>query len=323
MVKWLTRSVLLVVLGALLAACTTPPQLDTIAEIAAGDDRFDTLVAALTEAELVDTFADPAAGPFTVFAPTDTAFGEYLTDSGLTAAELLALENLGDILRYHVVAGELSSVDVLAAITAGGGTAVVETLLGEDISVTLDGDDVMINGTIMVTAFDIEASNGVIHVIDYVLLPPTPQLETIAEIAAGDDRFDTLVAALTEAELVDTFADPAAGPFTVFAPTDTAFGEYLTDSGLTAAELLALENLGDILRYHVVAGELSSVDVLAAITAGGGTAVVETLLGEDISVTLDGDDVMINGTIMVTAFDIEASNGVIHVIDYVLLPPTP
>jgi transforming growth factor-beta-induced protein len=287
----------------------------TIAEIAVEDGRFETLVAALGQAGLVDLFDDRNGGPFTVFAPTDTAFGEFLSDAGLLPGDLLASPDLEDILRYHVVDGAVFAEDVIALAPFNTDTLLADRQIGVQV---VDGG-VVLNGSVNVTITDIEAANGVIHVIDYVL-QPTP---TIAEIAVENGSFDTLVAALGAADLVELFDDRNQGPFTVFAPTDAAFTQALTDLGLTAGELLASPDLGDILSYHVVNGALSSADVLAAITAGGGTAVVETLLGEDISVALDGTDVVINGVATVTGFDIQAANGVIHVIDYVLLPPSP
>jgi len=286
----------------------------TIADIAVADSRFSTLVTALSTADLVGAVADETAD-LTVFAPTNDAFGAALTALGLTAEELLASDDLSDILLYHVVPGALLAEDVIAAAPAN-----VDTLLADrQIGVQIVDGGVVLNGSVNVVITDLKAVNGVIHVIDFVLLP-TP---TIAEIAVEDGRFETLVAALTQADLVGLFDDRNGGPFTVFAPTDAAFTEALGDLGLTPGELLASPDLGDILSYHVVDGALASADVLAAITAGSGTALVETLLGEDIAVTLDGDDVVINGDVIITAFDIQAANGVIHVIDYVLLPPTP
>jgi transforming growth factor-beta-induced protein len=286
----------------------------TIADIAVADSRFSTLVTALSTADLVGAVADETAD-LTVFAPTNDAFGAALTALGLTAEELLASDDLSDILLYHVLPQSLTAEEVIAAAPTNVGTLLTDRQIGVQV---VDGG-VVLNGSVNVVITDLKAVNGVIHVIDFVLLP-TP---TIAEIAVEDGRFETLVAALGQAGLVDLFDDRNGGPFTVFAPTDAAFTQFLSDESLTPGDLLASADLGDILSYHVVNGALSSADVLAAITAGGGTALVETLLGEDISVTLDGTDVEINGVATVTGFDIQAANGVIHVIDYVLLPPSP
>jgi uncharacterized surface protein with fasciclin (FAS1) repeats len=124
----------------------------------------------VTTAELVEALS--GEGPFTVFAPTDDAFAAALEALGITAEQLLASEDLTSILTYHVVAGKLMAADVLAAVEAGGGTAMVETLNGASISVSVVDGNVVIDGTATVVAVDLEAGNGVVHVIDAVILPP-------------------------------------------------------------------------------------------------------------------------------------------------------
>jgi uncharacterized surface protein with fasciclin (FAS1) repeats len=146
---------------------------------------------------------------------------------------------------------------------------------------------------------------------------------TIGDILVADGRFDTLVEALNEAGLIGLFDDGNGGPFAFFAPTDAAFGEMLGDLGLTVAELFASPDLHDILAYHVVEDALSSTDVLAAIVAGGGTARLQSLLGLSVNVEVIGGDVVLDRTATITTVDLEAANGIIHAIDYVLLPPTP
>ena len=143
---------------------------------------------------------------------------------------------------------------------------------------------------------------------------------TVVDIATSSDDFSTLVAAVVQADLAGALS--AEGPFTVFAPTNEAFAAALEALGITAEELLASPDLGAILTYHVVAGKLLAADVLAAVEAGNGTAVVETLNGAPINVTVVDGMVMINGSATVTTVDLEAGNGVVHVIDAVLLPPT-
>lgn len=143
---------------------------------------------------------------------------------------------------------------------------------------------------------------------------------TVVEIAVENEGFTTLVAAVTTAELVDVLS--GEGPFTVFAPTDDAFAAALEALGITADELLASEDLASILTYHVVAGKLMAADVLAAVEAGYGTAVVETVNGATIEVTVVDGMVMINGVATVAVTDLEADNGVVHVIDAVILPPS-
>jgi transforming growth factor-beta-induced protein len=322
--KRITALVTSLLLALVLAACTPAQQVEllSIAETADAAGTFDTLLAALTEAELAATFADDDAGPFTVFAPTDAAFAQLLEDLDLTPAELLAREDLADILTFHVVDGQVLAADVVALIDSGDGSAEVTTLNGAVLTLTLVDGGVVINGTVNVVQTDILATNGVIHVIDAVLLPP--QEATLLSITATADAagsFTTLLAALTEAELAATFADDAAGPYTVFAPTDTAFTELLEDLGATPAELLAREDLADILTYHVVEGQVLAADVLALIAAGEGTAEVTTLNGAVLTLTVVDGGVVINGTVNVVDTDILATNGVIHVIDAVLLPP--
>jgi uncharacterized surface protein with fasciclin (FAS1) repeats len=278
----------------------------SIAEIAAGDENFSTLVAALSAAGLVDTLA--GEGAFTVFAPTNDAFAALPAG---TVDALLAdpTGDLTQILLYHVVDGVALASDVV-------GLDSVTTLQGEPISIEVVDGGVVLNGTVNVTTTDIMATNGVIHVIDAVLLPPAddemmaPDM-SIAEIAAGDENFSTLVAALSAAGLVDTLA--GEGNFTVFAPTNDAFAALPEG---TVDTLLAdpTGDLTQILLYHVVDGAAKAADVV-------GLDSVTTLNGAPISIEVVGDGVVLNGTVNVTATDIMATNGVIHVIDAVLLPP--
>ena len=288
----------------------------TIVDVAVGAGSFTTLVAAVTEAGLVETLS--GAGPFTVFAPTDDAFAAALDALGLTAEELLASPELGSILAYHVVAGE---VDAATAISLDGQSA--ETVNGASIDISVVDGNVMINNATVIGA-DVAASNGIIHIIDTVLLPPTDDATTedamaddpgtIVDVAVGAGSFTTLVAAVAEAGLVETLS--GAGPFTVFAPTDDAFAAALDALGLTAEELLASPELGSILAYHVVAGE---VDAATAISLDGQSA--ETVNGASIDISVVDGNVMINNATVIGA-DVAASNGIIHIIDTVLLPPT-
>ena len=257
----------------------------------------DSLVAALSHAGLVSALQ--ADGPFTVFAPTDDAFAAAGIDLSTFDTEE---ENatLSDILLYHVVSGEVTA----SAVTDGMNA---EALNGDDLSFTVTDGVVMVNDA-TVTSADVMASNGVIHVVDKVLMPPA-DLGDIPTVAQGTGIHTSLVAAVTQADLVATLQGD--GPFTVFAPTDDAFAaagidlEALdTDEGKAA--------LTDILLYHVVAGEVPS----SAVTDGMVAAAVN---GDDLSFTV-GDSVMVNDATVVLA-DVPASNGVIHVIDKVLMPP--
>lgn len=160
---------LVAVLGLGLAQESQPA---TVVDLAASNEAFSTLVSAVQTADLADALS--AEGPFTVFAPTNEAFAAALEALGITADELLARDDLADILSYHVVPGKLTAADLLAAVEAGGGSAEIETLNGAPITVTVMGGMVMLNGVATVTTADLEAGNGVVHVIDAVLLPPTP-----------------------------------------------------------------------------------------------------------------------------------------------------
>lgn len=284
---------------------TPEPELADIVDTAVADGRFTTLVAAVEAAGLVETLK--GEGPFTVFAPTDDAFAALPEG---TVESLLLPENkqqLTDILLYHVVSGKVMAADVTGLESA-------TTVLGKDIAIKVDMGNVYINDA-QVIITDIETSNGVIHVIDAVILPPSDEeaeSNTIVDIAVADGRFTTLVAALQAAELVETLS--GEGPFTVFAPTDDAFAALPAG---TVEDLLLPENkqaLTDILLYHVVSGKVMAADVVGLTSA-------TTVLGKDLTITVTDGKVFLNDTVEVIITDIEASNGVIHVIDAVLLPP--
>merc|ERR1711904_299371 len=215
------------------------------------------------------------AGPFTVFAPTDAAFVALLDNLGVTKAELLARDDLADILKYHVLSGSsVMSADLAA-------TQDVTTLEGSTLTVTKDDSTVMA-GSASVSTADISCSNGVIHVIDSVLLPPV--IPDIVETAISAGNFTVLVEALQTAGLVDALK--GAGPFTVFAPTDAAFVALLDNLGVTKAELLARDDLADILKYHVLSGSSVMIADWAA------TQDVTTLEGSTLTVTKDDSTVM-------------------------------
>jgi uncharacterized surface protein with fasciclin (FAS1) repeats len=276
------------------------PQKDIVATAQAAG-TFTTLVAALTAAELADVLK--GAGPFTVFAPTDDAFAKLPAG---TVDSLLKPENkaqLQAVLKYHVVSGKVLAADVVKVDHA-------TTLEGDDVKVSASGGAVMINDS-HVTKADVMASNGVIHVIDAVLLPP-PKLADIVATAQAAGTFKTLLAALDAAGLTDVLKGD--GPFTVFAPTDDAFAKL--PSG-TVDSLLKPENkaqLQAVLKYHVVSGKVLAADVVKLTSA-------KTLQGSQVKISVSDGMVMINDS-KVTRADVMASNGVIHVIDVVLLPPS-
>lgn len=303
----------------------------TIVDIAAGNPDFSTLVLAVQAAGLADELANPDAS-LTVFAPTNEAFAATLEELGLTAEAVLGdPELLTNVLLYHVVDGAVFAADVV-----GLDGQEVTTLNGETISVSVVDGGVVLNDTVNVVATDIEASNGVIHVIDSVLLPlavtgggeeetaaeesteeAAEEPGTIVDIAAGNADFSTLVAAVQAAGLVDALAAPDAN-LTVFAPTNDAFAATLAQLGLSAEDVLGnTELLTSILLYHVVEGEVFAADVV-----GLDGQEVTTLNGETFTVSVVDGAVILNDTVNVVATDIDASNGVIHVIDAVLIPPS-
>jgi uncharacterized surface protein with fasciclin (FAS1) repeats len=273
-----------------------PADLGDIPSVAQGTTIHTALVAALAQAELVATLQGD--GPFTVFAPTDDAFAA----AGIDLVALDTVEGkatLTDILLYHVVSGSVPASAVTDGMTA---TAVNE----DDLSFTV-AEGVMVNDANVILA-DVPASNGVIHVIDKVLMPPA-DLGDIPSVAQATTIHTALVAALAQAELVATLQGD--GPFTVFAPTDDAFAA----AGIDLVALDTVEGkatLTDILLYHVVSGSVPASAVTDGMTA---TAVNE----DDLSFTV-AEGVMVNDANVILA-DVPASNGVIHVIDKVLMPP--
>ena len=261
----------------------------------------DTLVDALVQADLVSTLQGD--GPFTVFAPTDQAFA----DAGINLSTFDTDEEIAvltDILLYHVyTAGAVYAADVTDGLT-------VAMANGDDASFTVTDGTVMI-GDATVTTADVMASNGVIHVIDKVLMPPA-DLVDIAAVAMSTGMHDSLVAALVKADLVSTVQGD--GPFTVFAPTDQAFTNagIDLDSFTTDEEIAALTN---ILLYHVYSGAVNAANVTDGLA-------VQMVNGDYAQFTVTEGTVMIEDA-TVTAADVMASNGVIHVIDKVLMPPAP
>jgi transforming growth factor-beta-induced protein len=270
-----------------------------IVETAVEAGKFKTLAAALAAADLVD--AVKGTGPFTVFAPTDEAFAKLPKG---TVDTLLKPENkakLAAILTYHVVPGKVMAKDVVNVKGA-------KSLNGQRIDVKVNGGKVMVDGANVVTT-DIACSNGVIHVIDSVILPADANIPAVADKAGA---FKTLLAAAKAAGLVDALSGDKA--LTVFAPTDEAFAKLPKG---TVEDLLKPENkekLASILLYHVVEGRVYSEDALAAKAA-------KTLQGQSVKISVKDGAAYVDGAKIVTT-DLDASNGVIHVIDSVILPPS-
>ncbi len=269
-----------------------------IVDTAVAAGKFTKLAAALGAADLVGALKGP--GPFTVFAPSDEAFAKLPAG---TVETLLKPENkakLASILTFHVVKGKVMAADVVKIKGA-------ETLNGQRVDVKVDGSTVSIDSSKVVTA-DIACSNGVIHVIDTVLMPVSDNIPAVADKAG---KFKTLLKAVKEAGLVETLS--GTGPFTVFAPTDEAFDKLPKG---TIADLLKPENkatLAGILTYHVIPGRVYSEAAVAAKSA-------KTVQGATVAIKANDKGAFVNDS-KIIATDVDASNGVIHIIDTVLMPP--
>lgn len=279
----------------------------TIVDAAVSNGNFTTLVAAL-QATGLDTTLSDTSSTFTVFAPTDDAFA-LLGDDTINAL-LADTDTLSNILTYHVISGE---VDATTAISLAGTT--VATVNGKAIGLSLSGDNLLVN-TVTVTATDIQTDNGIIHVIDAVLLPPADMNEqtgNIVEVAVADGNFTTLVAALQAAELDAVLADESS-TFTVFAPTDAAFaliGEETLNTLLENTDVLA-----SILLQHVIP-EIA-VDSVTAYSLNG--AMVATASTAEVALTINtATDMLTFGGANIIIKDIYTTNGIIHVIDAVIV----
>jgi transforming growth factor-beta-induced protein len=269
----------------------------TIAQYAAKDANFSILVEALTKANLAGVLS--GEGNFTVFAPTNSAFNQLFAQLGVSGISDLSAETLTPILLYHVLGEEKKST-----MLSEGYYNTLSPAQGNYASmrISLTGG-VKINKETSVTAADVDVKNGVIHVIDKVLLPPT-----VVDQALSNESFSILVQAVVKAGLVGTLS--GTGPFTIFAPTNTAFEALFAKLGISGINDLTAEQLVPILKYHVVSGNIRSTQLAA------GT--VSTLNG-NFQVTLSPSP-KINATSDIMATDVQATNGVIHVIDEVLIP---
>ena len=269
-----------------------------IVDTAVGAGSFNTLVAAVKAAGLVDTLK--GKGPFTVFAPTDEAFAKLPEGTVETLLKPENKQKLIDILKYHVVPANVKAADVVKLTSA-------PTVNGQRATVKVaDGGVKVDNANVVKT--DIACTNGTIHVIDSVILPSGDTIPAVADKAGA---FKTLLAAAKAAGLVEALSAP--GPITVFAPTDEAFAKLPAG---TVESLLKPENkqkLADILKYHVVPGRVYSDDALKAKEA-------KTLQGGTIKIGANDKGAFVNDAKLLKT-DINASNGVIHVIDSVILPP--
>lgn len=309
---WIYNSRFLVLLTAMLAftisSCDDEEDpsgpTDNVVALAQGNANLSTLVAALTKFPDLVTTLSSTTTDFTVFAPTNDAFDDLLAAIGQTSIDNVPETVLRDILEYHVISGAAVKSTQL---TAGD----KETVNGEDITVTLTGG-LKLNGTVNVTTADVEATNGVVHIIDAVLVPPTitPIVGTIVAPAYFNKNFTTLIAAVNAASPSILTTLLSSTQKTLFAPTNDAF---------IAAGITTLPNqatLDAVLTYHVISG--TAVEA-GDITTGSSNA---TTLNGKIYLSKGTAGVFINGNSKVTTADIQASNGVVHVIDRTLMAPT-
>ncbi|GAA0302838.1 fasciclin domain-containing protein [Psychrosphaera haliotis] len=279
----------------------------TIVDVAKANGNFTTLIAALEATGLDETLSDTNS-TYTVFAPTDAAFA-LLGDDAINSL-LNDTDTLSNILTYHVISGEVSSVAAEAAVGI-----TVEMVNGDSIGISLDGDNLLVN-TATVTAVDIETDNGIIHVIDAVLMPPAAKgapMDNIVETAVAAGNFTTLVSVLEATELDDILANEDS-TFTVFAPTDAAFAMIDEE---TLGLLLDNPNvLASILLQHVVSGV--EVDSVNAYALNGTSVATASQAAIDVSINTSADMLLFGGANVISK-DIYTSNGVIHVIDAVVI----
>ena len=277
-----------------------------IVQLAQGTPDLSILIEAVIAADLVATLKAP--GPLTVLAPTNAAFVSLLAELNLTKAQLLANKPLlVAVLTYHVIPSELERAQIRlgrAITSAQGGIFKVE-LVSNVLTIT-DGR----NRNPKIVAADLLAFNGVVHVVDKVLLPAD---KNILQTAQALPQFSILVEAVVAANLQDTLSGPR--PFTLFAPTNDAFAALLTELGITKAALLAnTALLTNVLTYHMLSGRLLKADIRFGV-ATGNVSRDSFLVNEDLTIT---DQRGRSSKIVLT--DMLTSNGVIHVIDKVILP---
>lgn len=292
---------------------------NTIVDIAIADGRFDTLVAAVVAADLAGTLS---GGEWTVFAPTDAAFAKLGLDAS-NIASAFTKADLTDILLYHTLDGEFFSDKAIASVGD------VTMANGQKAGLKVADGNLYVNDDSQVIIADIAASNGVIHVVDTVILGPWPKVDndaagsavmsadtsssSIVDIAIADGRFDTLVAAVVAADLASALS---GGEWTVFAPTDDAFAKLGLDASNIASTFTKAE-LTDILLYHALEGEFFSDKAIASVGD------VTMANGQTAGLKVADGDLYVNDNSKVIIADIAASNGVVHVVDTVILGPWP
>ncbi|TFH33130.1 MAG: fasciclin domain-containing protein [Bacteroidia bacterium] len=269
----------------------------TITGYALYDQNFSILADAVVKAGLAETL--DGNGNFTVFSPTNDAFNDLFIQLGVSGIADLSAETLTPILLYHVVGEE-----VLSSMLSEGYYSSLSSSQGAYTSLLVNTTGgVKINNSADVILADVNVSNGVIHVINKVLLPPT-----VVDAAVANSSFSTLVEAVVKAGLAATLS--GNGPFTIFAPTNQAFASLFSALGVSGIADLSAETLIPILQYHVVSGNVRSTDLVEGS--------VPTLNG-NIQVTL-GASPAINTDAKIIATDVQETNGVVHVIELIKCP---
>ena len=290
------------------------PTTNNIVDVAVGSENLSTLVAALERADLVTTLANQ--GPFTVLAPSNEAFNTFLSDNGFSNLDDVPVDVLNNILRNHVIGGRLESTD----LTTGYASTFATTSASDaSMSIFIDtSNGVTFNGVSSVTNANIEADNGIVHLVDAVI-----GLPSVVTFAVADPTFSTLVAALTRDDLTTDFVgvlSTATGtspaPFTVFAPTNDAFGSLLSELGIAGLADIDEPTLEAVLKNHVVAGaNVFDTDLTDNLTI--------TTLGGDITANVTGGVTLTdaNGRVSdIITTNVQANNGIIHAINKVILP---
>jgi len=320
---------------------TTSPGINSIASIAS-QAGFNELLEALTHVDeelgagLVELFSN-GEGTYTVFAPTDEAFNRLYDELGSEVNEIkeVPAATVRDILFYHVTQGRRTAKSILPPVR----TRNVETLLGETFSVTSDGQIIAIGNTANIIDQDISASNGIIHVIDEVILPIAQDEDSNnSDLGNGNDNsmgtgeesiaavateagFNELISALAYVDeelntgLVDLFSN-GSDQYTVFAPSDEAFQRLYDAFDVNTVSGLPAETVRDVLLYHVTEGRRKATSVVPPVQPRK----IQTLLGKSFTVDAQGKITAIGNTANITSADISASNGIIHVIDEVIIP---
>lgn len=314
--KKLVKTFAALCLGVMLLSCdssTDPIEMPKSAyDLASADSDLSSLKAAIDKAGLATTLN--GAGNFTVFAPSNAAFSQFLTANGFASLNDVPNALLKEVLLNHVLATKVMAAQIttgyVSTLAKGGASTTRNLSMYLNIS-----NGVKINGTSTVTAADIMASNGVVHKVDKVI-----GLPTIVTHAAANPEFSSLVAALTRPDMpnfVSILSGTASSPFTVFAPTNAAFGSLLSELGLANLAAVPQATLENVLKYHVVAGaNVASTDLtnnMVVTTFQGGTFTITTTGGAKIK---DAN----NRTSNIILTDVQCSNGIIHAVDKVLLP---